>query len=162
MSRITIYNAEQIATKLTEKNEKSIKDVRDKMKELIIDYCVKSTPESIKLAFKSNPKYFDNVTANIHYGHSWFGCFDTTCPNEDYNVSINDDVIGNKLIKLKNKQDKLKSEKSKLWNEIKNALLSLRTYKKISEQLPEAAPFLETKENTSVMLNLSELRNKLK
>lgn len=56
----------------------------------------------------------------------------------------------------------MNTEINSLKSEIEQALLSLVTFKRVSENFPEAVPFLPKIQNTSLVVDLSNLRNKIK
>ena len=56
----------------------------------------------------------------------------------------------------------MKKERDDFEDEVRQALVNLRTEKNVREQFPEALPYMNFSECTALVPNLSSLRNKLK
>lgn len=71
------------------------------------------------------------------------------------------DESAKELSRLSRAVQKAKEAHTKLNIETRNALLTLKTYSKIIEKLPEAKPFLPTMISGALVVNFDSLRNKL-
>jgi hypothetical protein len=66
-----------------------------------------------------------------------------------------------KLQKLFHVYEKLKKEYDDLLTETQNTLLTLKTYKRVQEQFPLAYKYLPVKAKTEVIVNISQLLQKI-
>jgi (2Fe-2S) ferredoxin len=66
-----------------------------------------------------------------------------------------------KIIKMHNEILDKKSEVSNLILDLEILLYSLRTYSKVSENFPEAIPFLPKKLTTGLSINISDIRKRI-
>lgn len=114
--------------------------------------------------FKKYPKYFETRRSIQLSGNGWnwrslslgeqipyTGC----CFNPD-------EKDGDFLLKLKNSYDQKHKDLELLISEIETSLISLRTYKRVEENFPEAFAFLPKKITTSLSININDIRKKIK
>lgn len=165
MSRITIYKSEQVAGKLTEHIKKQMINIDKEFSGIVNEYIEKNTPDKVVECFKSNPEYFAKGDYNSVYFNGQHIGYSRIITPIKYNancVEVGDGKVGNKLVRIKQRQEKLEQKRDQLFREIKGALLSLRTYKKISEQFPEAVEYLDEPVKNELVVNLDSIRKQLK
>lgn len=171
MSRISKDLASTISEKLTIKLSKKI----DAAKQSIDDYTTiiyeKRIPLEVTEFNKKFPSYIKKrgkiqVFENGFNGQSFF-------LNKDLPVRIQDDcyngiplndlnkIESKKLKELEESHKKLIKQHDELKESIYNALLQLITYKRIIEQFPEAAPYLERKDAYVIAIPVEDIRKQL-
>jgi hypothetical protein len=164
MSIITKTFAAEVAKKLTEKKAKSLATAEANLKALLTEMYVRSlSPEVVKL-FDKMPAYFktrnDLQLSGNGFSYEWVGLSNSMpCISQYFTPDEDQAKILNTAI---DERDAKKRELSGLKDELILTLLSLRSYKKIGEFLPEAIPFLPEKITTALAVNLSDLRDRLK
>ncbi len=165
MSIITKAIASEVAVKLTAKKQDEIKKLDLKLKEQFEAVYLKSLPKDVVSAFENAPNYF-NTSNSVQVsgnGFNWQSLgFTKKMPvlrNCSYQLSDKEATL---FLKKYNEIEYKKSKCRDLIYEIENALVSLRSYKKISETFPEAIPFLPEKITTALAVNISDIQDKLK
>lgn len=128
---------------------------------------VEDTPTEIKELAGKYPEYFEFQDRIGFYGTNGFGY-------ENYKIegriiskagiisytSISPENA-KKLKKLDDEIQDKRKELEDLVRELEILLYSLRTYAKVTEQFPEAVPFLPFKTTSALAINIQDLRNKL-
>jgi len=161
---ITKTIAAEVAEKLLSKQALEIKNLRNKLESTFDEIYLKTIPKEVVELFKKYPNYF-KTRNNFHLSGNGFDWKSITAykslPYINYAFQPNekDSIILHNSI---NKIDKKKSEYKKLHSEIEIALFGLRTYKRVEENFPEAFLLLPNKITTSLAVNISDLRNKIK
>lgn len=164
MSIITKTQAEEVAVKLTAKQQKEYEKARLETQTFFTEKYLSTVPEEVKNLFEKYPSYFDSRKEfqlqgngfNWQYVHT---LKEVPCSKRTYSPGPKE---AEKLLKLLNFEDLKRSELKKLRSEIEIALNSLRTFKRINESFPEARPHLTIKTSTALAVNLSEIRDQLK
>jgi len=161
---ITKLIATEVAEKLTDKKRLEIVNLKTDLSLVFEGIVLKSIPDEVIKLYKKYPNHFETkrsfqlcgngfeyqylgVTKDIpHYKSSF-------TPNEE-----DSKLLINKLNEIKD----LKKKYDELFKEIEITLFSLRTYKRVEENFPEAFLLLPNKTTYAVALNISDLRQKIK
>lgn len=164
MSRITKQIAQEVAEKLTEKQVLEINKMESDIKDQFTEIYLKTVPKEILDLFEKHPKYFETRSNfQIHGNGFQFErlCINNKYPSKQYLFSMNE-KDSEKMMILFNKLSDKKKELSKFKIEIEALIFGLRTYAKVNSEFPEASPFLPKTISNSLMVNISDLREKLK
>jgi len=163
MSLITKAIAQEVALRLTAKKLNEVEALRLNLRNVFTEMYLATIPEEILKLFKAHPSYFEARSSFQLQGN---GC------NYEY-LSTNKNLPFSKrlfmptaeqagiLLPLCNSLDAKNKELKELRNEIEITLNSLRSYKRIRELFPEAAPFLPEKITTALAVNISDLQSRL-
>ena len=167
MSRITKEIAGQVAHQLTAKKREEIHELDAKFRTELKRMYIEDIPSEIKELAGKYPEYFELRDRIGFYGTNGFGY---------ENYKIDGSVISKggsfnylhispenakKLKQIDNEIQDKKKELKGLVRELEILLYSLRTYAKVSEQFPEAIPFLPYKTTSALAINIEDLRKKL-
>lgn len=167
MSRITKEIASQVAHQLTAKKREEVKELDAKFRTELKRMYVEDTPTEIKELAKKYPEYFEWRDRIGFYGTNGFGYenyrIEGTVITKAGSISYTNISPENakKLNKLDNEIQDKKKELKDLVKELEILLYSLRTYSKVTEQFPEAIPFLPYKTTSALAINIDDLRKKL-
>jgi len=164
MSLITKAIAQEVAVKLTAKKLKEVEALRFNLRNVFTEMYLASVPEEILKLFRVHPSYFE---AHSEFQLQGNGCnyeYLATTSNLPFSKSVFTPTTeqAGVLLPLRNSLDAKTKELRKLRNEIEITLNSLRSYKRIKELFPEAAPFLPEKITTALAVNISDLQSRLK
>lgn len=164
MSIITKTQAGEIAVKLTANQQKEYDKARKETQTFFTEKYLATVPEEVKTLFEKYPSYFDSRKEFQLQGNGFNWQYVNTlkevpCSKITYSPEPKE---AEKLLKLLNIEDVKRNELKKLRSEIEVALNSLRTFKRINESFPEASKYLSIKTSTALVVNLSEIREKLK
>lgn len=118
--------------------------------------------EKYKSVFsKSQSVTFCNGKQEVRLdGLSYFPASTTWFPH----VEVGSQIVG-KIDKLRLEIEKLKDEKEKTYNSIVSTLLSLRTFKRVKDQFPDAYEYLkeyEDNEKTALSLPIDDILSVIK
>ena len=166
MSRITKELATSIAKKLTEKSSLNVDALKKEYGCLIAAIYNEQVPEEVNSAYIKHPKWFYTRSriSFTGFGFHWENVQvekHVICnSNSDAHLELNA-KIADKITKAKRKVDKALEEYRKLFSETENALLALRTYKNIEENIPAAKPFLPPPMSKSLVCNFESLNKKI-
>lgn len=164
MSRITKQIAENVAVKLTEKQSLKIKELQANLKDKFTEIYLKTIPKEV-IDFHAKYPNFTETRQSVQCtgnGFQWQSLgFNGHVPSISNTFSPNE-KDAKLLLKLLNEIDDKKSELSKLKHEIEVLVFGLRTYAKVNSEFPEATPFLPNSVSSALMVNISDLRKKLK
>lgn len=164
MSIITKAIATEVAIKLTSKQWKEIESLESKLEKQFEEVYLKSIPLDVQDAFEKYPGYF-NTTKYVQVSGNGFNYQNLQLTKilpkikGGFRLKEKDAVT---LLKKYNEIEDKKSEARKLLQEIEVVLNSLRSYKKINSEFPEATPFLPEKITTQLAVNISDVQSKLK
>jgi len=164
MSRITKQIAENVAAQLTRKKNTEISSLKKELENKFSEIYLKTVPKEVLQLFEKFPDYVKTrrglqCTGN---GFEWQTLdFNKELPAYK-NCFSPDELDAKELLELANKIKDKKQELFKLKAEIENVVFNLRTFKRVEIEFPEAVPFLPTTVSTALMVNISDLRNKLK
>jgi hypothetical protein len=167
MSRITKEIASQVAHQLTAKKREVLKELNTKFRAELKRMYVEDTPNEIKELAEKYPEYFNFRDRIGFFGTNGFGyenyrvegsVITKSGDNSYANISSEN---ASKLKKIDYEIEDKKKELKDLVTELEILLYSLRTYAKVSEQFPEAIPFLPYKTTSALAINIEDLRKKL-
>ena len=164
MANLTKTQAEEIAVAMTAKERVKFNALQAQVREAVAEAYLNHLPDEVVVLFRSRPQYV-NTTGSLRidgngFNNEYYRLF-RTVPQGESNLFL--PKPGEAKI-LREAIDRVATEEAKLKElkrDIYNALITLKTVKRISEQLPEAIPFLNIKTSTAITLNLSDLRKRL-
>jgi len=164
MSIITKSMAAEVAKKLTEKKAENLTAAKKELQKVFTEMYEQGANSEILKLYTKYPSYFNSRTEFQVSGNGMsYEWFETTKALPCYNAQFKpDENQAAELIRLKGVKEAREVELRKLRYELETVLWSLRSYKKIAEFLPEAAPFLPEKITTALAVNVSDLRQRLK
>lgn len=159
--RITKTIATQVAKSILEKKDKEIGKLQEKLKQVFTDAHLKTIPKVVIDAFEKYPNWLDTSKScrikNEGFGWDYY-YFTKSVPCVENWTEI-DAAAAKEVSKLSNTISDLKKEYSKLKTDLEEALFALRTYKNITEQLPEAVPHLpQLSSSAAIMVDLATIR----
>lgn len=164
--RITKQLASEIAKQVTAEKKKQWLDAETILRKTTREFAEKNIPSDVlkfqkkypKLISSSSSEQFTNVDLNFKRFY-----FDKYIPNYFPSYVPISDEDAKTLKNMSDNVDKLKKEQADLYKEIEIALLSLKTFKVVREEFPEAAKFLpeDKKISTALSVNLNDIRKKL-
>ena len=163
--RITKAIAEHVAKCMTAPEAKVIKELQIELEKSVKKNYIESLPVDVIKVWKNYPLYFRRTSGVSHFEIGGYVPFFNEY-NDSESVLLPERVNSHYLpsdaeIKLFQSKDKLKSQYRKLNTEIQQALLGLGTYKRVSEQFPEAVPHLPKLGRTEIMIDIASLRNRI-
>lgn len=165
MSIITKAAAKEVALKLTDKKAKMLTDLQREFEEYCTDLTEAATPKKVLELFKTHPNYLSSFKHVYFSGegiaHSGSKKLTRPIPRAGSNVNLEPEEARAYMKKLHSLED-AKLQYEKLLIDTESALLGLKSYKKISECFPEATPFLPNKISTTLVVDISKLRGRLK
>jgi hypothetical protein len=165
MANLTKYKADEIATAMTAKEREKFNALSKQVREQVVATYLTHLPDEIVTIYHSKPQYL-NTTGSLRidgngFNNEYFRLFKSVPQGENslfMPKPAEAKVLRKSIDLLESKEIELKELK----RDIYNALITLKTVKRISEQLPEAIPFLNLETQTAVTLNLTDLRKRLK
>lgn len=166
---ITKVLAEETANKMVKPLEKKISLLQDEQVRIAEEVVRKSIPQEITDCFQKFRSYFSvahNITLfNGSYEKRVTGLKGFPSVNTYYpHIEADREIIG-KIDKLDIEISAVKNEKAKVYESVVASLLTLRTFKRIKENFPEAYRHIacyEDKERTSVALPINNIMDTLK
>ncbi len=168
MSRITKHIASEMAKKLGAKSLGKLETLRDETEESIRGIIYNRLPAEVVDLEKKFPKYLNtdnsyHPTYKKEFGSAVF-YFKEAIPSPIHNgyssksISLLPKNVAD-LDKLAHKYAKAETAHKALIQKLEDSLYALRTYKKVTEQFPEAVKYLpKVKREHSIALSLVELR----
>lgn len=142
---ISKEQARVIAEKMCEKKKSEYLKAKAAVSKLVTALRRKQIPADVLRFFKKHPDFFQKSNEIRFEGHGirfTYIYMTESLPYEGNRILHLTSETGNKIKDAMNAEDKAKKEYEDLRQEIKVALLSLRTYKRITETFPEAAKHL--------------------
>jgi len=161
---VTKAIATEVAEKLIQKQGLELKELKQDLKQKFEDIVLNTIPKDIKDFYKKHPRY-TNTRQSFQLSGNGFEYKYLNTKNEvpavtnSFQPNEADALV---LHGLLNEIDKKEKEYKKLFSEIEVALFGLRTYKRVEENFPEAFLLLPNKITTSLAVNISDLRQKIK
>lgn len=158
--------ATEIAKKLTQKKYDALEKIKKEISEKAYEIAKADVKKDIFEMYEKNKSFFKTSSA-ISFIGTGLNYESVTLPTPipstgGWNVRKQlNDKQASVFVSLFSKRDSLKKELRELFLEIENALLSLKSYLKITAQFPEAAKYLPIKENKELMINISAIVKKL-
>lgn len=166
--RITKEKAQNVAKKLVEAKKEKLELKIGKLKEFSYELAKSKTPKEVLEIFESQ-KDFINTSSQVQFVNinlnDWYlrrVNLDSDVP-VSYNHFTITDAEAKVILKMNNDIEKYRDEILKLQDELEVAILKMNTYKRCENEFPEAFALLPKEHmSTSLMINISSLREKLK
>lgn len=166
MSRVTKEIAKAVAKGLTANHTAQIQKIEKRMGGLTVSHIYSETPKEVKEFYAKHPKYCNTRTGVYLRGNTIGSVYlniDAVPWKGDNSTVIVPDELGRALMKLEVKKEGIQKAKNRLYREIEQTMLSLKTFKKVQEVFPEAVEFLPKGEAVYLpVVNLEGIRNELK
>lgn len=165
--RITKEIARNVANQLTSKKRKELYELQERFKDELLKTYLEDIPKEIKELAQKYPYYFKKSNS-ISFGgcngfsYEYFSLSESVIikQSSSYYTEISSENA-KKLNKIHNKIQDKKNEITELFKDLEIALYSLKTYSKVSEQFPEAIPFLPKSITTELSVNISNIRKRI-
>nr|DAJ08476.1 MAG TPA: Nucleotide modification associated domain 5 [Caudoviricetes sp.] len=162
--RITKTIAENVAEELTKKLDEKIKEHKKDLEKVAGNIYVKSLPKGLMEAYDKFPKYFNTrcsiqlVGNGANYETIWL---DKEYPSVEYRYTASEKDTKSILGRYDTIK-KLEKEKKDLETNIQEALLALKTYKRVEQEFPEAVQYLpESSSCIAIAIPMKDLRGKI-
>lgn len=137
---ITIENKNAVAKKLTEHLDVKIGEISKKIGDIVFTEMKKQIPEDLILMYEKYPNSFDEIEG-FWFRHEYFSFYNNKkipkYVREEKFFRDNEKLV-NDIVKLLEEQREIEKNKNQLYNKIRCTLESLKTYKKIEMNFPEA------------------------
>lgn len=174
MSRISKTNANTITNKILSNNRDNMEKLRIAHTTLAYELAIAETPKTVINVFKDN-----SLKAYLRYSSSMMACLEDTGKNffTDMSGAVPTGSAGTYNVKIKlNKEDytklqkaviayeRAKDEYNKLRTELREAIYSLKTHKRVIEEFPDYAKYINqlTKKTPETLpSNLVALKSKI-
>lgn len=164
--RISKELSQSIAKKLTEKSRLAADGLRKEYQQLVSDLYEAQIPKEIKDAFSMHPEWFYTIRSITFDGHGFR--WETVTPPSALiankgtycHLELNA-KMADRIMKSKRKVDKTNEAYKELLRETENALMALRTFKQIEENIPAAKPFLPPPMSNALVCNFDSLNKKI-
>lgn len=166
---ITRTISEQVAEKMVAPIVAKMKSLTEE-RQALADEAIQSTiPKDVKECFEKHRSLFQkSSTATLCSGRyeikiekaSYFPASTSWYPRVEVGSQISE-----RIDKLKLKIDKLDDEREKTYNSIVSTLLSLRTFKRVKENFPDAYKFMaeyEEEGKTALALPIDDILSTIK
>ncbi len=166
MSVISKDLAGQIAQKLTEKSRIAMEELHLEYRQLVTEFYEKATPKDVKACFKKHKEWFHTRSTICFDGNGFrWERVSSVRPiihntNSDPKLELTPE-IATQLRKSKDAWDNAKEKYDRLKAEVKQALITLKTYNNIRKELPEAAPYLPPPLSNALVVNFTGLKKEL-
>lgn len=170
-NRITKAAAEEVAEKLTFHYLEKIETLENKRDKVLVCWVLKNIPEAVKALARcdESSEYIKECSTFTFIGPGGaslfrFSAFKNFPAKSTYHekVAVTEDEA-HFLKSINSEITRLVKERSEVLEELTGVLYSLRSYKSIIDNLPEAEKFLpEDKPKSEALVNLAKLRSKLK
>jgi len=152
---------------MTEGSRKKVDELKKEYGEAAKQMYLSDIPAKVMEVFKTHSEYFETTTNLYLDGHGFNRDsvdFVGSLPSmKSYSCPLKLTAArGETLVKMKRKYVAAKQAYKDLVDETETALLTLRTFARIRETLPEAAPFLPPPMSNSLVVNFDTLQKKLK
>lgn len=169
MPVISRERARQIALSLFSTQKKKIEDLESDMNDLLVKEYESLIPPAVMESFKKHPDWIQSDS------QSWL-----SCPGIGRSLKVNfkkqlpqpaSSRVGNKTIRkpaadkiqeMDRALSKLRETYKKNISEAEETMVALKTYNKITEQLPEAKKFLQDPTKLAIVVNADKVRRAIK
>jgi hypothetical protein len=164
--RISQDLAQQIAFKLTQGSRDNADLFRKEYQELVTQFYEQQTPVEVKKTFDTHPEWF-STRQRVDFSGQGFRYEQVTttrsviCNQGQIATLPLTAKIADRLTKAKNKYEKADKECKALKDETETALINLRTFTRIRENIPAAIPFLPPPMSNALVVNVDSLNKKL-
>jgi len=160
---VTKQIAREVAIKLLKPKQDELKAIKDKLGIEAYLILASTIPANVIVGFEANKQYY-HFTKTIQvrgYGFNfeWIEMSDIL-PYNSKTTELTQDQANSLMPLWIQKIDKEKEIKE-LKTDLENAILTLRTYARIKEQLPEAYELLPDKTSTAISINLESIKTRL-
>jgi hypothetical protein len=163
--RITKEMANSVTRNLLRAKYEEIQEYTNKVKDFATSIYLNQIPSGVMKLWNSNPQYMQStysvrlVGNGFNYEYQSIENLPTikACPELKYSVEE-----GETLLAMRAKLSDLEKATKELFKEVEQTLISLGTYKRVTENFPEAVPFLPKIKNSEIIIDLTTLRNKIK
>lgn len=165
MSRITKEIAKEVAIKMTSKKYEVIKPLQNELSSNLETFVKRRIPKVVLELYSKYPKYFEATSSFRMVGNGFNHGYLHTKKNVPFGSNDVFEPTAEEakiLLKLVNEITDLLQEKKDLIREVEITLYNLRTYVKINSEFPEATPFLPKNISNKLIVNINDIRNKLK
>jgi len=168
MSRISQEKASQVTDKLVEKLGKEIKAKEQELKEYVTEQYKAALPKEVVKMWERGKKWM-NSTKQCYIDGVGIGNYETFYLSEELpkdcsstkRLSLSPEQATH-VLKLKNSIESLQIKKKTTYKEIYNTILSLGTWKRVLEHMPELRPYVPTENNNvGLMLVPSAIKEKI-
>jgi len=168
MARITKTEADKVSAKLVEKIDKEIAKATEELKEYITEIYKATIPPDVMKLWKKEKLWIEDANYVYISGPGISERYDPYHLTESWpakgsstpRLELDKDQAAH-TTKLTDKVADLKKKKSSTETEIYNLLLSLGTWKRAAEQLPEIKAYMPVQGNRGVMIIPSKTREKI-
>lgn len=161
--RITKQIAENVAERLTETKVKNLEAQKQKIKDLVTELIREKTPHEVVLLSKKHTSFF-TITDRFRFDTEDFKWeyFESNerFPSTEKHYELTKEE-NKKLFTLVQKREKQKNEIKQLRKEIEQALINLKTFKRVETEFPEAFKFLPKNGSTALVVNVDSIRKQL-
>lgn len=166
--RMTKDLAYQVATKMAQGSKQLYEAAKKEYSAAVREAFEKQIPKEVKECYAKHKDWFLTRSIICLHGHgfNWervvvdSPVISNAEKHSDPTLKLTKE-LGDSLIKLKRKADKLEQDNENLYRETEQALLTLGTFNRIRENLPEAAPFLPPPMSNALVVNFDSLRKRL-
>jgi hypothetical protein len=166
--RISKELARSIALKLTEKSKLKADACKNEYGQLVYDIYDSTVPQEVKDMYKKHPDYFE-IRGYVKFNGHGFKYEEVKVPlpviSNNTRYSQCDlkltAAIADKLMKEKRKYEKAVKDYKDLFNETETALIALRTFKQIEQNIPAAKPFLPPPMSNALVCNFDKLNSRI-
>lgn len=163
---MTMDSAKSIANSMVRKKKEEIQILKKEIGQIVKDEYLKSVPNSVLISFEEHKNYMKSNSYIYLQGAGFTN--DQVQLFEDVPSQVNSiyfvvpEKISKKVQLLINKQKTKQEEVERLFKSIKNALISLRTFKAIRLHFPEASEHLPGQDKPMLpAINLDVIRQQL-
>lgn len=165
--KLTKQECSEIAEKMTISIQREIDTIDNYFNNLARETLESKVPKDILKSFSadSKEKEYIKTTKSVHIileHNRWVYCRFKAVPVENTNNTKLKDDSKEKASEMYEKKEALETKKKLLIKQLEEVLYKLSSYKRVSENLPEAIPYLpKVKESELPATNLKEFREML-
>jgi len=164
MSIISQTKAKQIAKELLAKKLKKSADLKTAFQKLVYDEYMNAIPLEVK-KFSLKHKEYTNTNGSLRLIGNGFDHLYVYMPHAvpvaQYSNFSPDSKVATRLSAARNAYEKAEKEYTNALSTVTATLVSLKSFAKIREHFPEAAPFLPEPTKTE-LVNIGEVRKLVK
>lgn len=163
---ITKDHANIIAKEMVKKMNEKIRLKEEDLSQYITEQYNATLPKDVLSLFNQYPNYFRKAGRVLLKGNglnSGFNLLKSVCAVSDYQIALQPDPAAAKIIsKSLSEIEKLETKRNQLKVQIEQTLLSLKTYKRIEDQFPEAFALIPQRGTiNAVAIPIDDIRKQL-
>lgn len=163
---ITKTHADTIAKEMVKKMTDKIQLKKVELSQYITDQYNATLPKDVLNLFNQYPNYFKRAGTVLLKGNglnSGYYLSKSVCAVSDYQVALQPEPAAAKIIsKSLNEIEKLETKRNQLKVQIEQTLLSLKTYKRIEDQFPEAYALIPERATVNaIAVPIDDIRKQL-